>query len=161
AAVIPAPAARAGAAPSAGLLERELPWLPERVAAIALCGLRSLTRAPEAKMMLLSPVILLVVFGSMAWKRSIDSPEMARPLLATLPEFVCMYLPFCVLGNFLSIFAPMPIRAGSFKPMNPKVIPVLLHLAAALLSPLVLVPALVPLGVEFVVEELAGNDWVP
>ena len=50
------------------------------------------------------------------------------PRLATLPEFVCMYLPFCLLANFLSIFAPMPIRAGSFKPVNPRGLPILLHL---------------------------------
>src|SRR5205823_6232141 len=79
----------------------------------------------------------------------------------TLPEFVCMYLPFCLLGNCLSIFAPMPIRGGCFKPMNPKALPVLLHIATALLSPLVLVPALAPLGVELLVEELAGRGWVP
>ncbi|HZY86485.1 MAG TPA: hypothetical protein VFE78_16750, partial [Gemmataceae bacterium] len=46
------------------LLERELPWVSEQAAAVALAGLRSLLRAPEAKMLLLTPVILVVVFGS-------------------------------------------------------------------------------------------------
>ncbi len=85
----------------------------------------------------------------------------AEHLLAMLPMFLCMYLPFCLLGNWLSILAPMPIRAGSFKPANPKVIPVLLHLAAALLSPLLLAPALAPLAIEFVLEEFGWDPRIP
>src|SRR5439155_17174003 len=47
------------------LLEKEIPRLSEYAAAIALAGFRSLTRAPEAKMVLLSPIILALVFGGM------------------------------------------------------------------------------------------------
>ncbi len=235
----PAPAAApAGpqAVATASLLEREVPGLSERVAAIALCGFRSLTRAPEAKMMLLSPVILVVVLGSLYFKHSAQLPEMARPLaafgammtmmltsvqvsanqfgfdrsgfrvyvlsaaprrdilvgknlaflpfalglsvaavalveavqhmrvehlLALLPMFFCMYLPFCLMGNWLSIFAPMAIRSGSFKPANPKMVPVLLHLAAAFLTPVILAPALAPLAIEFVLEEFGWDPRIP
>ncbi len=240
AAAAPAPVARpaaGAAAPSAGLMEKRLPGVPEQAAAVALSGVCSLLRAPEAKMMLLSPLILVLVFGSMYATRSVDLPDMVRPLvafggmlvilltsvqvlgnqfgfdrggfrvfvlsgaprrdillgknlafapfalglgllllalvevlqplrpehlLAALPQFVFMYLPFCLLANFLSILAPMPIRSGSFKPVNPKGTAILLHLAFALLTPLAMAPALLPLGVEFLLEQLFGwSPWIP
>jgi hypothetical protein len=235
-AVAPAPAAGKAAAATAGLMEKELPWLSERVAAIALCGFRSLTRAPEAKLMLLSPVILVVVFGSLYLRHRAEMPEMVRPLiafsaimmmlltsvqvsanqfgfdrggfrvyvlsaaprrdilvgknlaflpfalglsviavglieavqrlrlehlLAMLPVFFCMYLPHCLMGNWLSILAPMPIRAGSFKPANPRALPVLLHIATAFLTPVILAPALAPLAIEFVLEEFGWDRRIP
>jgi hypothetical protein len=70
-----------GKAP-AHLLEKQLPWLSEQAAVIALAGFRSLLRAPEAKMMLLGPVILVVVFGSIFLTRSLNPPEALRPLMA-------------------------------------------------------------------------------
>jgi hypothetical protein len=68
--------------PAALLLEKELPGLSEQAAAITLGGFRSLTRAPEAKMLLLTPVILVFIFGSMFLTRRMEVPELARPLLA-------------------------------------------------------------------------------
>jgi len=64
------------------LLEKEIPWLSEYAAAIALAGFRSLTRAPEAKMVLLSPIILALVFGGMLLRQPMQLPEAARPLPA-------------------------------------------------------------------------------
>jgi hypothetical protein len=232
----PVPAAGKAAAATAGLMERELPWLSERVAAVALCGFRSLTRAPEAKLMLLSPVILVVIMGSLYLRHGAAVPEMVRPLvafgammtmmltsvqvsanqfgfdrsgfrvyvlsaaprrdilvgknlaflpfalglsviavglveavqrlrvehlLAMLPIFFCMYLPHCLLGNWLSILAPMPIRAGSLKPANPRALPVVLHVATAFLTPLILAPALAPLAIEFVLQEFGWDRRIP
>jgi hypothetical protein len=77
---LPAPA-KAGES-RARVLEKELPWLSEQTSAVALAGFRSLTRAPEAKMMLLTPLILVVVFGAMFLRRSLAPPDAARPLLA-------------------------------------------------------------------------------
>jgi len=79
-------------APRLNLLEWRLPWVSEPTAAVALGGFRSLIRAPEAKMMLLTPVIMLVVFGSLFMsnaftsKGSKESPEWMQPF--TMPEFV-------------------------------------------------------------------------
>ena len=56
-------------------LERRLAWVSEQAAAIALAGFRSLLRAPEAKMMLLTPIIMAVIFGSMLLRRGVDMPE--------------------------------------------------------------------------------------
>jgi hypothetical protein len=221
---------------SAALLEYSIPYTSEPAAAVALAGFQSLTRAPEAKMMLLTPVILVVIFGSLALSHSMTPPEMLRPLvtygamsaillslgqlvgnqfgldrtgfrvfvlsgaprreillgknlavaplavvmcalvivlvevfyrlrvehfLAAPPQFVAMFLLFCLLANVLSILAPMPIRAGTMKPMNPKLIPVLLHVFFSMLFPLALAPALLPLGVEFAVVSLTDITWLP
>src|SRR5262249_45486402 len=64
------------------LLERSLPWTSESVSAVALAGIRSLTRAPEAKMLLLTPIILAFIFGAAVLRNSAAIPEGARPLLA-------------------------------------------------------------------------------
>jgi ABC-2 type transport system permease protein len=70
-----------GAAPT--FLERHVPGLSEQTAAIALAGFRGLVRAPEAKMMLLSPIIMLLVFGSMFLTRPGGLAESTRPWVAT------------------------------------------------------------------------------
>lgn len=235
-AATPPPKAAKAAKPSIPLLERHLPWLSEPASAIALGGFRSLTRAPEAKMLLLTPVILLVIFGAMLLTRSQKLPDIVPPLaafgtmamilltmiqlvgnqfgfdragfrvyvlsaaprrdillgknlsvaplalglgtvmlavlqvfqpmrldhfLAALPQFVTMYLLFCLLANGLSIFAPMPIRPGTLKPINPKGIPILLHIGFMFLFPLVMLPALLPLVAELVLEDLGWVHGVP
>jgi hypothetical protein len=220
----------------ARLLERELPWLSEQAAAITLGGFRSLMRAPEAKMLLLTPVLLVVIFGSMFLTRSADLPENVRPLLAfgllmmilvsliglvgnqfgfdrggfrvfvlcaaprreillgknlavapfafalalvalallqvvypmrldrflaLIPQLLSMYLLFCVLANWLSIFAPMRVAAGSLKPANAKMIPILLQMLVVFLLPLAMLPTLLPLGVEVVLEQFGWTYGLP
>lgn len=79
------PAAAPAAAPDrtrVRMVEWVLPGVSEPAAAVATAGLRSLTRAPEAKMALLTPVIFLVIFGSVFATASVRLPEMVRPLVA-------------------------------------------------------------------------------
>jgi ABC-2 type transport system permease protein len=215
--------------PTAGMLEWRLPWLSEQASAVALGGLRSLVRAPEAKMLLISPILLVLVFGGTALAHSFDLPALVRPLvafggmsmilltmlqlvgnqfgfdrggfrvyvlsgaprrevllgknaataplalglgavilvllqatfpmrldyfLAAIPQALTMYLLFCLLANYLSIYAPTAIRSGSFKPANPKGLALLLQLAFFFLFPWALLPALFPLGVELGLEKL-------
>jgi ABC-2 type transport system permease protein len=73
------------AALSAGpvFLERQLPWMSEQASAVALACFRSLCRAPEARIMFLSPVIVGFVFGSMMLRGGASPPELLRPLMAT------------------------------------------------------------------------------
>jgi hypothetical protein len=69
---------------SRGLSELELPGISEEASAMAAAFLRSALRAPEVKMALLTPLIMLVVFGSMQLsRRSGTMPEAAKPFLAT------------------------------------------------------------------------------
>ncbi len=71
--------------------------------------------------------------------------------LAMIPQYVSMFLLFCILTNLLSIYAPIYIAAGSLKPSNPKLSTVLLQLVMVLiLFPLTQALTLLPLGVEAV-----------
>jgi hypothetical protein len=233
--VAPAPPAKVGR-PAIHLLERQLPGLSEHASAIALGSFRSLMRAPEAKMMLLTPILMVVIIGSMFLAQQSDPPQEVRPLmalgammmvlfgmvqlignqfgfdrsgfrvfvlcpalrrdillgknlsvaplalglgavaavvleavypmridrfLAVLLQFVSMYLLFCLLANCLSILAPMPIAAGSLKPVNPKAMVILLQVAFVFLLPLAVVPALLPLGVELLLEMLGWLNGMP
>lgn len=63
-------------------LERRLPGTSEQVSVIALATWRGLIRAPESKMMLLSPLIMGVMFGSVLLRGPQALPEPVRPLLA-------------------------------------------------------------------------------
>jgi hypothetical protein len=66
--------------PSARLLERSIPGVSEHASAVAAAGVRSLLRAPEAKLMLLGPVILVLLLGLMLWNRPGEVPIGLRPL---------------------------------------------------------------------------------
>lgn len=61
--IAPEKAQTAAAPPGQLLVEWRLPFVSELAAAVAAAGLRSLLRAPEAKMMLLSPFMMLILFG--------------------------------------------------------------------------------------------------
>lgn len=65
------------------LLEMKLPWFSEPASAVALATFRSLLRAPEAKMVLVSPVIMLVFFGGAVLKGASSSSQFTRPLMAS------------------------------------------------------------------------------
>jgi ABC-2 type transport system permease protein len=65
------------------LVERQLPWLSEQAAATTLASLRSLIRAPEVKMMLLSTIVVAVIFASsLLAGRGSRLPVTLRPLMA-------------------------------------------------------------------------------
>jgi len=222
--------------PSDGLIAKKLPWVSEPASAVTLACFRSLTRAPEAKMLLLTPVFLVVIFGGMFWRGSLDWPAIARPLLAfgamsmvllsliqlvgnqfgfdrsgfrvfvlgpaprrdiilgknlavvpvalvlaspmvvllqavhpmrldyllaLAPQFISMYFLFCLLANFLSIFTPMAVAAGSLKPAKTSLIPILVQMFFLSLLPLVLASTLLPLGIEFALEELELVQGMP
>jgi len=235
----PAPAAAAPVAVDrrpARFLEKRLPWLSEQATAITLGCFRSLVRAPESKMLLLTPIFMLVVFGAMFFRLRVDMPEVVRPLvafggmamvlftmvqlvgnqfgfdrggfrvfvlcpalrsdvllgknlalaplalvlctlaaafvqivypmrpdhfLAVVLQFVSMFLLFCLLANTLSILAPMPIAAGSLRPTNTKMVPILLNMALIVLLPLALAPTLLPLAVELGLDALGAPPGLP
>ena len=226
-------------APAKGIqfLERPLPGLSEPVSAVALAGFRSLLRSPEAKMMLLTPLILSVVAGGALLRSPNALPPALRPLmawgamvmvlfgmlqlmanqfgfdrdgfrvfvlcaasrrdillgknlaffplaavmaamllvllevlcplrvdqlLAMVPQFVSMFLLFCLLVNLSSIYAPIYIAAGTMKPANPKILVVLLQLAMfTFLFPISQLPTLLPLGIEALSEQLGWTRGVP
>jgi hypothetical protein len=102
------------------LLERKLPWVSEHTSAVAVAAFRSLLRAPEAKMMLLSPLILAVVFGSFVLRQDpAGLPELAKPLAATGAIAMVLAMMFQLSGNQFGfdrsgfrafVLAPVPRR---------------------------------------------------
>src|SRR5204863_30773 len=80
-------------------IEKDLPFLSEQASAIALACFRSITRAPEAKMLLLTPVILVVVFGSMVGRRGGDPSEFVRPLYASGAILMILFSLIQLAGN--------------------------------------------------------------
>jgi hypothetical protein len=234
----PAPVQPASAPAQARLLERRIPGVSEQASAVATAGLCSLLRAPEAKMMLLSPIVLLVVFCTVFLTAPKGGPglETIRPLLdfgatamilvttinllgnqfgfdrggfrvfvlSPIPrgdillgknlafavptlglgalmtiglevvhpvridhflsaflQSIAMYLLYCLPANLLAIFAPMQIPAGTLKPTNVKLIPVLLQMAFLLVFPLITAPTLLPWGVEAALVVLGMDERVP
>ena len=221
------------------LLERRIPGLSEPVTAIALGGLRSLLCSPEAKMMLLSPLIMAGIFGTMLLRRSglQNVSDWIRPLigvgamfvvlfgvlqlmsnqfgfdrggfrifvlsaasrrdillgknlafapfvagmalvllvavqvlvpmrvdhfLAMFPQFVSMFLLFCLLTNLLSIYAPIYIAAGALRHSKPKMSVVLSQLLTfVILFPLTQVLTLLPLGIEVLTKSQGWIAQVP
>ncbi|MEJ2109700.1 MAG: ABC transporter permease [Acidobacteriota bacterium] len=63
-------------------VEKKLPRVSEYASAVAFAGFRSLWRSTESKMMLLTPVIMLVVFGGIFAGGKGEIPGMLRPLSA-------------------------------------------------------------------------------
>ncbi len=62
------------------MLEKSVPLLTDQQSVITMATLRSLLRAPEAKMALLTPLIFVFIFGSMALTGQMDKvPAIARP----------------------------------------------------------------------------------
>jgi hypothetical protein len=99
---LPAPAAirpvRAHKPPDR-FLEKQLPWLSEQAAAIALGSFRSLVRAPEAKMLLLTPVFMLFVFGAMFFQFRADMSDAVRPLIAFGAMAMILFTLVQLVGN--------------------------------------------------------------
>jgi hypothetical protein len=76
-------------------------------------------------------------------------------------QHVSMYLAFCVLANWLSIFAPLRVPAGALRKAKPTVATLALHLLVMfVLFPCAMAPALLPWGVERLFELLgAPTKW--
>jgi ABC-2 type transport system permease protein len=234
---VSAPATTVSASPPPdGMVAREIPGLSEPASAIALASFRSLLRAPEAKMLLLTPAIMVLIFGGMFWRNTTEMPIFVRPLLAfgaiamilltlvqllgnqfgfdrsgfrvyvlspaprrdvllgknlavapvafilvcplilllevlhpmridhmlgIVPQFVSMYLLYCLLANLLSIYAPMAIAAGSLKPAKTQWWAIMIQMLLMWLFPLMLWVTLLPLGIEFGLDALGWVEGIP
>ena len=91
---------KAKRSPGSGILlvERSLPACGETVSAIATAGLRSLIRSPEARMSLLGPVFMIIVFGSMMLRGG-KVPELLRPLAVVSTLTFMMLSALQMMGN--------------------------------------------------------------
>jgi ABC-2 type transport system permease protein len=219
------------------LIEWRLPWVSEYTSAVATAGFRSLTRAPEAKMALLTPLIMVVVFGGAIASGGNKPPDVLRPMMAygaggmvlliagmqllanqfgfdragfrafvlspaprrdillgknlaaaplllglglvaflaygavypmradhypaVLAQLLSTYLVLCAVFNALSILTPLPVAPGAFRPSGVKVGTVLLQVLASLFLPALVLPILVPYGVEVLLDQVGGVRGYP
>ncbi|VTR93864.1 Uncharacterized protein OS=Singulisphaera acidiphila (strain ATCC BAA-1392 / DSM 18658 / VKM B-2454 / MOB10) GN=Sinac_3783 PE=4 SV=1 [Gemmata massiliana] len=74
------------------LLERSIPWVSEQASVVAITTFRSLIRAPEVKMVLIAPFIMLVVFGGSAVSAKAEIPAAVRPLIALGSGIAVLFL---------------------------------------------------------------------
>ena len=100
---------------------------------------KNLSFAPLILGMALIILVALQAVSPMSWDHA----------LAMIPQAISMFLVFCLLMNFLSIYAPVYVAAGSLKPSNPKVTIILLHMVTfMIIFPLTQGLLLIPLGTE-------------
>lgn len=84
---------------SVGLLEWQLPGHSEYASAVASATFRGLTRAPEAKMVLLTPIIMAIVFSSLFIAQSVDLNVYLRPLIVAGSIMLILTSMTQVVGN--------------------------------------------------------------
>jgi hypothetical protein len=80
-------------------MEKTLPGVSEPAMAIALATFRSLLRAPEAKMLLLSPFIMVIVFGGALLTRTFEPPSSLRPFLPMGAMSLILFGLIALVGN--------------------------------------------------------------
>lgn len=71
-----------GPGATAGFIEKKLPWVSEYASSVALACIRSMLRATEVKMMLITPVIMLIVFGGILASNDDNVAGYFCPLIA-------------------------------------------------------------------------------
>jgi hypothetical protein len=236
--VTPAAAALPAQPLLVGMVGKSVPGVPDQAAATGLATLRSLLRAPEVKMMLLTPfifgavimasrlasrgnteipagfrsmialgiVVTVVVslsqlfqnqfgFDRSAFRTFVLSPAPRRQillgknlalapivavagviflgilelmfplrithLLATLVELLTAFLIVCLVGNQMSILLPSAIRQGSMRSSETKIVRVLARFVATLGMLVAFVPLLLPIGVDYLVQQFPWGEWIP
>lgn len=83
-------------------------------------------------------------------------------LLALVPQYVSMYLLFCLLANWMSILAPVRIPAGALRGAKPSAVAVLLQLGFVMVVfPLTMAPLLLPMGIKLIAQQLGFGSGYP
>jgi hypothetical protein len=95
----PSQAATAARSDRVPMIEWRLPRVSEHASAVAAAALRSLIRAPEAKMMLVVPVVIAVVFGGVALSTGIEVPGPVRPVIAVGVAAMLLLTSVQLVGN--------------------------------------------------------------
>ena len=82
-------------------------------------------------------------------------------LVAVLVQTVSIYLVYCLLGNLLSIYAPVAIRPTSGMPIPGQGSKMLLQMLMLIVFSIPLSVVLVPLGIEYAMQALDWHTWFP
>ena len=123
-------------------LERSVPLLTDTQSVVALATLRSMLRAPEAKMALLTPFIFACIFGSMMFTGSFDEfPDVARPWIGLAALGISLFGMVQMMVNVFGLdrqgfraYVLMPVpRRDILLGKNLGVLPIIAILSAALI----------------------------
>ena len=76
-------------------------------------------------------------------------------------HFLPMFLGMCLLGNMLSIFAPIAVAQGSMKASDVKFMPVLMHMGSMMILPIIYLPAILPAGIEIALDQSGLLPGIP
>ena len=113
---------------------------------------RNLATAPFLLMQSLLLALAIGIYFGMA----IDKMLCAVILSATMLPL------YFLLTNLMSILTPFPLAAGSIQPKQFNLIPVLFSLVLSMFMPAITVLALVPLGLEWLIDRgFPGLEFVP
>lgn len=218
------------------LVERSLPWCSAEVSAVAVTGFRGLSRAPEVKMMMVGPLMMLIMMGTIFGSRAKHIPQEFGPLFAfgsaamtvlitvqlianqfgydrngfrafvlgplprwtilfgknlaiapfslgmacvslviagvvfpmridhypaVLLQTIALYLLSGLFMNIVSIYSPTPIALGSMRPAQVKWLPVVLQMAFMCIFPVVILPLMLPYGLEVLLQEFGMPTGIP
>jgi len=105
--------------------------------------------------------LILGMGGMMAILIQLLTPLRLDLFIAVIPQYVSMYLVFCLLANCMSIFAPAPLAAGAFQRSKFRGLAFLFHFAFIFVFPLFQAPMLLPYGVEKILEDLGWVRGLP
>ncbi len=149
------------------LLEKQLPGLSEHAAAVALMSFRSLTRAPEAKMVMLTPVVMVILFGSTLLTGRSRPPELARPFMGLAAIGVTLLSLVQLIGNQFALdrdgFRTLVLSASSRRDIllgkNLSAAPLALGLGVLLVA---LVQVVYPMRIDHLLATVAevGSNYL-
>ncbi|MFM7741511.1 MAG: hypothetical protein ACKO9H_19090 [Planctomycetota bacterium] len=130
-------------------------------------GFRSLLLAPVPEVDFLigknaatAPLALGLALVALIFQQ-IALPLQWTHFIASLFQTGTMYLVACLVGNLMSIMTPLGIASGSLKPVNFKLGTIILQFLLFFLAPLAMVPAIAPLGLEWLSERFRLFPGVP
>lgn len=89
------------------------------------------------------------------------APADANHFFGALLQVFSAFLLLCLLGNLLSIYAPIRMREISTKAVKPKFSTFVLQFLTLVFVPLTLSPLLLPWGVEFLLSRMDMDSGIP
>ncbi|MDA0657544.1 MAG: hypothetical protein O2931_04530 [Planctomycetota bacterium] len=82
-------------------------------------------------------------------------------IIATVIQVANSFLLCCLVGNFISIYFPMTIAAGTMRPLKPNLATILIQMVVVLFSPILLLPAVLASVVAFVAATFTNFHVIP
>ena len=130
-------------------------------------GFRALLLAPVSEVDFLigknaatAPLALGLALVTLIFQQ-IALPLQWTHFIASLFQTGTLYLVACLVGNLMSIMTPLGIASGSLKPVNFNLGTIIVQFLLFFLAPLAMVPAIAPLGLEWLSERISFFPGVP